>query len=225
MVEKSHLYIVSTPIGNLEDITLRALRVLREVDAIICEETREGSSLLKRLEITTPALLTLNEHNEEEMSTEIVTRLARGQSLALISDCGTPVFSDPGHGLIRRLVEFQLSVVPVPGPSSLMAALSILDFKLEQFMFGGFLPRVPEERRKTLLKFKTLRVPIVLMDTPYRLAALLEDIERIFGSGQVVTVGCDLTLPSETIYRGPLAEVRKQAGKRKSEFILIIHAS
>ncbi len=216
-------YIVATPIGHPEDITLRALNVLRSVDAVICEEPRQGRTLLKKLDIPVKELLSLNEHNEADIATDIVRRIAQGQRLALVSDCGTPVFSDPGHWLIQQLVQFHLPVIPIPGPSSLMAALSLLDFKLERFVFGGFLPRQPEARRLELQRLRALRMPVVLMDTPYRLAALLEDVARVFGNGQAVTVACDLTLPNETVYRGPISEVRKRAGARKAEFILIVH--
>lgn len=218
------LYIVATPIGNPEDITLRAANLLEEVDAVICEEMRVGTTLLKRLGITGKEIILLNEHNEEEQATSIAARLVQGQSMALISDAGTPVFSDPGHFLIEVAEGFGVRVSPVPGANSVIAALSVLDFHLEQFYFAGFLPRDPESRRSDLARMRSLRVPIVLMDTPYRLGALLDDVARVFGAGQAVTVACDLTLPSETIYRGSAAGVRKQLGQRKAEFVLVIHA-
>lgn len=221
---KNGLYIVATPIGDLQDITLRALDVLRQADAVICEQYREGSTLLKRLSIPVKELVELNEHNEKERSQEILIRLVQGQKLALISDCGTPVFSDPGHTLIREISSAGFPVIPIPGPSSLMAALSILDFKMERFVFGGFLPRVPAQRETELRRLRTLRMPIILMDTPYRLGALLEDISRAYGSGTPITLACDITLPSETILRGGVGQVRKQIGARKAEFILIVHA-
>jgi 16S rRNA (cytidine1402-2'-O)-methyltransferase len=116
-----------------------------------------------------------------------------------------------------------IPVVPVPGPSSLMAALSVLDFKPEKFIFAGFLSRVPEERKRELMRYRSLRMPVVLMDTPYRLFALLQDVASTFGKGHRVTVAADLTQPREKIYRGPVSEVLQQVAERKAEFIMIIH--
>ncbi|MHB1384992.1 MAG: SAM-dependent methyltransferase [Bellilinea sp.] len=223
MSKAGKLYIVATPIGNPRDITLRALDILKTVDGIICEERREGSTLLKRLEVPERELITLNEHNEAEMTADLVLRMFKGASFALISDAGTPVFADPGAYLIQEASLSGLQVMPIPGPSSLMAALSILDFKIEKFVYGGFLSRVPGERRQELTRLRGLRMPLVLMDTPYRLAALLDDVEKTFGKGQRLTLGFDLTLPSEIIARGTPAEVKKILGPRKGEFILIVH--
>lgn len=225
MSKTGKLYIVATPIGNLRDITLRALDILNSVDGVICEEHREGSTLLKRLGIAVKELVTLNEHNEAEETADLVVRMFKGASFALISDAGTPVFADPGAYLIQEASLSGLDVIPIPGPSSLMAALSILDFKIDKFVYGGFLPRVPEQRRQELTRLRGLRMPVILMDTPYRLAALLDDVEKTFGKGQRLTLAFDLTLPSELIARGTPAEVRKAIGPRKGEFILIVHSS
>jgi 16S rRNA (cytidine1402-2'-O)-methyltransferase len=222
MAEKGTLYIVATPIGHPDDITLRAIEVLKQADAVICEEYKPGTTLLKKLGIQGKELILLNEHNEPEMAADLLMRLLNGQTLALFSDCGTPVFSDPGHYLIQLAASSGVKVSPVPGPSSLMAALSILDFHLERFIFGGFLPRDPDTRRKVLTHYRSLKMPVVVMDTPYRLGTLLEDVSKVFGKGFWVTVAFDLTLPTETIYRGEVDNVRKQVGSRKGEFILII---
>jgi 16S rRNA (cytidine1402-2'-O)-methyltransferase len=221
-VEKSRLYIVATPIGNPRDITLRAMDILEAVDAVICEEQREGSTLLKKLGLAKEIIL-LNEHNEPEMTSEIAIRLHQGQSLALISDCGTPVFADPGATLISTLVEQGLEVIPIPGPSSLMAALSVLDFKLDRFYYAGFLPRDKEERRSTLRYLRHLRMPVIIMDAPYRLLQVLDDIASMFGGGARVTLALDLTLPSEAILRSSVDDIRKNMRQRKGEFVLIIH--
>jgi 16S rRNA (cytidine1402-2'-O)-methyltransferase len=220
----ARLYIVSTPIGNPGDITLRALEILRQADVIVCEEQREGATLLKKLGITPKEIVTLNEHNEAERAPELIARALLGNvTLALITDHGTPVFSDPGAALIAQAVQLGVPVEPVPGASSLMAALSVLDFKLERFIFAGFLPRVPEERRRELSHYRALRIPVVVMDTPYRLFALLQDVAATFGKGHQVTVAVDLTQPKETIYRGPVGEILPKVAERKAEFILIIH--
>ena len=181
------LYIVATPIGPPKDITLRAIEKLNAVQAVICEETREGSTLLKKLGIAEKELVTLNEHNEIEKVPDLIIRMVKGQDLALISDCGTPVFADPGADLIQQASESGIPVIPIPGPSSLMAALSILDFKVEQFLFAGFISRKTEERQRQLLRYKDMRMPVILMDAPYRLAALLEEAAHAFGANRTIT--------------------------------------
>jgi 16S rRNA (cytidine1402-2'-O)-methyltransferase len=216
------LYVVAVPIGNYQDITLRALEILKNVNGVICEEFREGSTLLKKLGIKNE-LITLNEHDEAQQSIEITTRLQLGQSFALVSDCGTPVFADPGRNLVDQISGFEIPVIPIPGPSSLMAALSICGFKMDKFSFGGFLPREEERRRQELQKMKHIGLPIVLMDTPYRLSPLLEDVSRVFGKGVEILLACDLTLHNEKIFRGQIGPILDQVNGKKCEFILIIN--
>lgn len=223
MPEPGKLFIVATPIGDYRDITLRALEVLQAVDAVICEEYRLGSTLLKKLNLPAKELIALNEHNEIEQVPELAMRMVNGQSFALVSDCGTPVFADPGYDLIRQSVEYGLTVVPVPGVSSLMAALSVLDFHLEKFVFGGFLPREAAARRAELMRLKGLRMPLVLMDTPYRLKALLEETARVFGKDHAATLAYNITLPDEKIYRGTLNDITREVGPRKGEFVLVVN--
>ncbi len=216
------LYIVATPIGNMGDITLRAIEIMKSVDAVICEELKPGSTLLKKLGITAKELVLLNEHNEAEKAADLLVRLLNGESMALISDCGTPVFSDPGSYLIQLASSSGVEVSPVPGASSLSATLSLLDTKIERFVFAGFLPRDAEQRRRELSRYRGYRMPVVAMDTPYRLAALLEDVAKIFGRGQWVMVAFDLTLPTECVFRGEVGDVMKQVGAKKGEFMLVI---
>jgi 16S rRNA (cytidine1402-2'-O)-methyltransferase len=223
MTSSGCLYVVATPIGNPRDITLRALDVLRQVDGVICEEQRQGSTLLKRLGITNQLIL-LNEHNEDTQAIEVVMRLQNGQRLALVSDCGTPVFADPGLTLINMLAETNIPVIPVPGPSSLTAALSICDFDLRQFIFAGFLPPKEDRRRAELERLRSLNQVLVLMDTPYRLTPLLQDVALIFGRRVHINLACDLTLPSERIYRGAVEDVLVQTNGKKAEFILLVNA-
>jgi len=222
MAKYGVLSIVATPIGNPGDITLRAIDTLKNADAVICEEYKPGSTLLKKLGIPDKELVLLNEHNEPECAADLLVRLMNGQNLALVSDCGTPVFSDPGAYLIQMAASAGVKVTPIPGASSLMAALSILDFKMGQYYFAGFLPRDPENRRKELSRLRGLRVPIVLMDTPYRLTQLLEDIAKVFGKNCFITIGFDLTLPGETIFRGEVGDLLHQVNNRKGEFLLIV---
>lgn len=217
------LYMVATPIGNPEDISLRAIRILGEVDVVICEERRQGSTLLKKLGITPKQLISLNEHNEAEQAATLVQRMALGEKMALISDAGTPVFADPGAELIRQAVKMGIPVTAVPGASSLMALLSLLDTKVERFVYAGFLSRSPQERRQELQRLLRLNLPLVLMDTPYRLSSLLEDIEKTAGKNRRVTLGLNLTLPGEQVLRGTVSEIRRMVQDRKAEFILLIH--
>ncbi len=215
------LYIVATPIGHPHDITLRALDTLRTVDAVVCEEARPGSTLLKKYEIQKPLAL-LNEHNEKHAIPELVARLKRGENLALISDCGTPVFADPGLSLLNVLKDSGIKVIPIPGPASLTAAISVCNFDLSRFVFGGFLPREREERRKALSALHATKLPVILMDAPYRLKQLLEDTASVFGNAHPVMLACDLTLPGEKIIHGTLRSVINQTSGKKCEFILIV---
>jgi 16S rRNA (cytidine1402-2'-O)-methyltransferase len=217
------LYIVATPIGNYQDITLRALEVLRDADAVICEEFRQGSTLLKKLEIPSKELLQLNEHNEAERAPELLQLLLSGKRLALVSDCGTPAFADPGTQLVKLAMEFQVPVVPVPGVSSLMALISVSPLSMDRFYFAGFLPRKTEERQTEMKALLRLNVPIILMDTPYRLEKLLQEVRLTFGKNRLVTLAMDLTLDSEEILHGSVTELLPRVKNRKSEFMLIVH--
>jgi 16S rRNA (cytidine1402-2'-O)-methyltransferase len=217
------LYIVATPIGNWDDITLRAIKTLESVKILICEEFRVGSTLLKKLGIPPKELLSLNEHNEDEQVDLIIQKLLEGNDLALVSDCGTPVFADPGHSLINQASQMEIEIIPIPGASSLMATLSILDFKLDRFYFAGFLPREKEQRKKELNALRPMDVPIVLMDTPYRLTKLLDEIAQTFGKNRRITLGLNISLDNEQFLRGPVIDVIKQLRMKKAEFVLIVH--
>ena len=222
-MELGSLYIVATPIGNYRDITLRALDVLKDADAVICEEYRQGSTLLKKLDIPNKELILLNEHNEAENAAEIAQMLLNGKKLALISDCGTPVFADPGTHLIQLATDYQIPVIPVPGASSLMAILAVSPLPMEEFYFAGFLPRKTEIRNPKLNALSKMRVPVVIMDTPYRLGKLLVEIRQSFGKNRTITLALDLTLESEKIFHGMVGDIIPQVGNRKSEFMLIVH--
>ncbi len=220
-VNSGALYIVSTPIGHPHDITLRAIEVLKSVDGIICEEIRHGQKLLKGLDIE-KSLSTLNEHNENEVVQNLLIDIMSGKNYALVSDCGTPVFSDPGKYLITTLTEMGIKIVPVPGPSSLMAALSVCTFNLDHFLFVGFLPPKADQRIFRLTGYSKHNQPLILMDTPYRLTKLLEEIIEVFGKKQAICLACDLTLPSEIIIHGSAEDIYKRFKGQKREFILII---
>lgn len=220
---KKTLYIVSTPIGNYEDITLRALKVLKEADFIICEEFKEARRLLSKYKIE-KKLVELNEHNENEASDEILMMLLEGKSAALISDCGTPLFSDPGHLLVDLAIQNKINVIPVPGASSLLTALVGSGMDFEKFYYYGWLSPKKDIRRKQLLDLKRIKQTIVLMDTPYRLKSLMEDIVKILGPNIPCVLAFELTKERENFYRGNagniLAHVEKE--KLKGEFVVII---
>jgi len=216
------LFIVATPIGNPRDITLHALDVLKNVDTIICEEFRQGSKLLRQLGIEND-LLTLNEHNEAKEVNSILHRIQYGETMALISDAGTPVFADPGGRLLRKIYQHNIPVSSIPGPSSLMTALSLCDFSIDRFYFAGFPPRKTPDRAAFLSQLRNMSVPIVLMDTPYRLTKLLSEIKDIFGDHQEILLACDLTLRKEAIFRGLIKDVHPRLSGQKREFLLILN--
>jgi len=215
------LYVVATPIGNSGDITLRAVEVLGDVDAVICEERKEGSKLLKQLGLQKP-LIELNEHNENEVVRDILIELVNGKSYALISDGGTPIFNDPGRQLIKLLYDGGISISPIPGVASLTAAISVCPFDLDQFLFLGFLPPKTDARERALSRHTSVDLPIILMDTPYRLSKLLAEVSQVFGRNQTVFLACDITLPNEALFLGTIQEVIGKVNNRKAEFILIL---
>lgn len=218
------LFIVSTPIGNYDDISLRALKILKEVDFIICEEFKEAKRLLSHFQID-KELVTLNEHNEKESSQEIFVMIAEGKSAALISDCGTPLFSDPGTSLVRLCIDAGIEVVPIPGASSLLPALVGSGFKLDKFYYTGWLSQKSDIRKKELLGLKRINNLIVLMETPYRLKSILTDISKIFGASTEICVAFNLTLPTEKFYRGKVGDILKTVSEKelKGEFVLMIN--
>jgi len=220
---KGILHVVATPIGNPDDITWRAVRILKEADGVVCEEIKEGKKLLHRLGIDKP-LFTLNEHNEEEATAEILEKLREGKRLALISDCGTPLLADPGQHLVAAAHAHGIPVSPIPGPSALTAALSVCGIPPERFLFYGFLSPKKEERRRELAHLKQVPYPIVLFETPYRLLPLLEDIVRCMGPGRPVVLTYNLTLPGELILRDSAAAILSLCRERKlkGEFVLVL---
>ena len=222
-MNKPKLYIVSTPIGNYEDITLRALRILKECDFIICEELKEARRLLSHYKIE-KELFPLNEHNENESANELILKLLEGNTAALISDCGTPLFSDPGHLLVDLSLQNRIDVIPVPGASSLLTALvgSGLDF--EKFYYYGWLSPKKDIRRKQLLDLRKRKETIVLMDTPYRLKTLLEDVVKLLGANIPCVLAFELTKEKEKFYRGNAQNILSAVEREnlKGEFVLII---
>lgn len=217
------LFLVATPIGNWEDITLRALRVLKEADLVVYEERKEGSRLLRHYGIEKP-VESLNEHNEAASTQIILEKIKVGASVAVISDAGTPVFSDPGRSLVQRALRMGIRVVPVPGASSLMPALIVSGFPIKEFVFQGFLSPKRERRIAELQKLRRENRTIVLMEAPYRLVQLIRDVAEAFGDSRRVCIAFDLTLPTEEIFHGSAPELYKRFLKeeRKGEFVLLL---
>ncbi len=223
MAAPGTLYIVSTPIGNPEDMTLRAIRILREADFIICEERKEGGRLLHQLGIT-KELTTMNEHNEDEEAQALLDALRDGKSAALISDCGTPVIADPGNILVRLAIDFRIPIVPVPGVNSFITALSVSGFDTRQFVFRGMPSAKADERRREIHSLRMEKRTIILFDTPYRLERLLDDLAAEFGDSRELLLALDLTTPRELLIRGTARKVCEQIrGKNwKREFVVVV---
>lgn len=222
-MEKSKLYIVSTPIGNYDDITLRAINILHEVDFIICEEYKEAKRLLHHLKIE-KELHSLNEHNEKEFSFDLLKFIQEKKSAALISDCGTPLFSDPGITLVNLCIESGIEIIPIPGASSLMAALVGSGFNINKFYFAGWLSPKSDLRKKELLRLKGIKELIIIMETPYRLKSILSDITKVFSEKTKGVIAFNLTLPTEQFYRGSIKDLLKLVEEKnlKGEFVLMI---
>jgi len=217
------LYLVATPIGNFDDITFRALSILKSVDLVIYEERREGERLLRHFAIQKP-IESLNEHNEAAASFNIISHLKSGKNIALISDCGTPVFSDPGQLLVRKAIEQQVKVVPIPGASSLMPALTVSGFSIDRFVFYGWLSPKKERRRAELRQLTQEKRTIVLMDTPYRLVPLLRDLADTFGTARRICIAFNLTMPDERMFYGAATDLYKRLSDKemKGEFVIVI---
>src|SRR5947207_7097854 len=199
------LYLVATPIGNLEDITLRALRVLKECDLVAAEDTRRTGRLLKHFDISKP-LLSYFQFNEARRSEEIIERLRRGEKVALITDAGTPGISDPGERVVKAALAAGYRVEPVPGPCALVAALTASGLATDEFHFIGFLPHKSGQRRKQLERLKSFCGTLVLYESPYRIGKLLGELQEIFPDRQVV-LARELTKKFEEFLRGTPGEL------------------
>lgn len=217
------LYLVATPIGNFADMTFRAIEVLKGVDLVVYEERKEGSRLLRHFGIEKP-VESLNEHNESAATFIILDNLKSGKNIALVSDCGTPVFSDPGQLLVRKAVEQGIKIVPIPGASSLMPALTVSGFSIDQFVYYGWLSPKRPRRIAELQQLKREQRTIILMDTPYRLVPLLKDIAEVFTNTRRLSIAFNLTMPDEEIFHGTAPELanRFEKEERKGEFVVVI---
>jgi len=221
----STLYVVATPIGNLDDLSARARQVLAEVDAILCEDTRQSGVLLRHAGISRP-LLAVHEHNEGERAAALVQRLREGQRLALISDAGTPLISDPGYRLVAAVRAAGCAVSPIPGPCALIAALSVAGLPTDRFAFEGFLPAKAGERRARLQAVASDPRTLVWYEAPHRIVETLEAAVEVLGGERRAVIGRELTKRFETVLDATLAEllvrVQSDADQQRGEIVLVV---
>jgi 16S rRNA (cytidine1402-2'-O)-methyltransferase len=223
------LYLVATPIGNLEDITLRALRVLKEVDRIACEDTRQTQKLLNHFAISTPTV-SYHEHNEQARTVELIALLQQGGRVAVVTDAGTPAFSDPGLELVRAAVAAGVRVIPIPGANAALSALVASGMDTDRFLYVGFLPAKPGARRTELetLAAAMLGLTLVVYEAPHRILETLADVAAVWGDSARVVVARELTKLHEELLRGTAKEVRLELAARervRGEIVLLIEAT
>jgi 16S rRNA (cytidine1402-2'-O)-methyltransferase len=224
----ANLYIVATPIGNLEDISLRALRILKEVDLILCEDTRVTKKLLDRYQIKKP-LLSYHQHSKLQKIDYIISLLKEGKNLALVSDSGTPGVSDPGNKLVNEVVKWlsdRVKIIPIPGPSALTCAASVSGFPMDKFLFLGFLPK-KKKRKEVLKEILESKYPVIFYESPYRILKTLKELNleaKTYKLEPKLVVCRELTKKFETIYRGKIEEVIKkiESGPIKGEFVIVV---
>ena len=217
------LYLVATPIGNLADITHRALQILKDVDLIACEDTRHTHKLLQHYGITTKTI-SYHEHNEQQRAAQLIDLLKQGRDVAVVSDAGTPSISDPGFRLVRAAIESEVTVVPVPGPSALIAALIAAGLPTDEFFFAGFLPARANARRARLNELRMLPGTLIFYEAPHRLAATLKDAHELLGEREAV-VARELTKLHEEIKRGRLSELAgyfESEDRARGEIVVLI---
>ncbi|MCF6280916.1 MAG: 16S rRNA (cytidine(1402)-2'-O)-methyltransferase [Candidatus Polarisedimenticolaceae bacterium] len=219
------LYVVATPIGNLDDMTPRAVQILKQVDLIAAEDTRHSGHLLRHFGINTPTYA-VHEHNERDQFERLISRLQGGESLALISDAGTPLISDPGFHLVREARKAGVQVTPVPGVSALICALSAAGLPTDRFLFAGFPPRTASRRREWLQVLRGERATLVFYEASHRICASLQDMSEVFGAGREVVVARELSKMFETFLSGDLASVMQQisddSNQQKGEFVVML---
>ncbi len=219
------LYIVATPIGHLGDLSPRAVEVLSEVEVIAAEDTRVTRKLLQHMGATT-SMLSLHEHNEQQRIDTLLSRLQAGESVALVSDAGTPLISDPGYPLVKAVREAAIKLVPIPGPCALISALSVSGLPTDKFIFEGFLPGKASGRRARFEELKHEHRTLIFYESPHRILACLEDLETVMGAEREVVVARELTKTFETIHSGSVVEtknwVEQDQNQQRGEIVLLI---
>ncbi len=215
------LFVVGTPIGNLEDITFRAVRVLREVHVVACEDTRRARILFQHYGIDTPTI-SYNEHNEHRRIPELIERLRNGEDIALLSDAGMPTISDPGYRLVHAVREAGMEVVSVPGPSAVTAALSVSGLPTDRFIFEGFLPRKKGKREKKLLEIRDEVRTVVIFESVHRIERTLQEMLEVLGPDRKIAVCRELTKMFEEVLYGRIEDVLRDFRVKKGEFVVVI---
>jgi 16S rRNA (cytidine1402-2'-O)-methyltransferase len=219
------LYVVSTPIGNLDDLSPRAVETLKKVDLIAAEDTRHSGRLMQHFAISTP-MLAVHDHNERQRAHMLVNKLAEGQSIALISDAGTPLISDPGYHLVSAVREAGYQVVPVVGPCALIAGLSVSGLATDRFSFYGFLPAKSSGRKQHLQQLEKVTHTQVFYESPHRIVAMVDDIVTVMGPDRKLVLARELTKTFETVYGAPASEVQAwlaaDHNQQKGEFVVMI---
>ncbi|TCD48758.1 16S rRNA (cytidine(1402)-2'-O)-methyltransferase [Chlorobium sp. N1] len=217
------LFVVATPLGNLGDITLRAVEILREAGAVACEDTRRTSILLKHLGIEGKKLLSYHSHNEAQAINRVAALLEEGVQVALVTDAGTPVISDPGYGMLRALHERGIAAIPVPGPSALTAVLSVCPLPSSSFYFAGFLPH-KKGRKSRLEQLAAMDATFVLYESPFRIHKLLDELEALIPDAEVF-IGREMTKMHEEYLCGTIPEMRRalNESKTRGEFVVAVH--
>lgn len=222
------LYVVATPIGNLEDLSLRAVNILQNVNLVLAEDSRHSRKLLKHYGIHTP-VLAYHDHNERQLVPEVIERIRTGKSVALISDAGTPLISDPGYKLVTAVHAEGFCIIPVPGPSALICALSVAGLPTDRFVFEGFLPGKQHARQQRLSELEVESRTLVFYEVPHRICSCMEDMLDCFGADRIATLAKELTKKFETIRRGTLGDLlnwlQGDPLRQKGEFVLLVQGN
>ena len=226
IISKGTLYVVPTPIGNLEDITLRAIRILQEVDTVVCEDTRQTVKLLSHLKISKP-LISFYTQNQLKRIPQIISLLQQGKNIALVSDCGTPAISDPGYYLIKEALNRNINVVPMPGACALITALVGSGLATDSFVFLGFLKKKTGKMRKELELVKQIEKTIIFYESPHRLLKTLEICREVFGENTNIVLARELTKKFEEFIRGTIKDILENLKNRQilGEFIVLVEPS
>lgn len=225
-MSEAALYVVATPIGNLLDITARAIDILKKVDLIAAEDTRHSARLMSHFDIRTP-MISLHNHNERQRVDQLLARLQQGESIALISDAGTPLISDPGFIIVRAVRDAAIPVIPVPGCSAVITALCASGLPSDRFLFEGFLPAKKAARVQALEGLKAVRATLVFYESPHRILESLQDMSSVFGEDRLAVIARELTKTFETIQMLPLAEmiewVSSDSNQQRGELVVLVH--
>ena len=220
-MEKGTLYVVATPIGNLEDITVRAIKILKEVDLIAAEDTRHTLKLLNHLEVSKP-MISYHRHNEETKSDVLIEKLQEGQNIALVSDAGTPGICDPGEEVIKKCIELKINIVPIPGACAMINSLICSGIDTKEFTFLGFLPLNKKLRNKKLEEIEKANKTMIIYEAPHKLETTLKDLKKILSSERKITLAREITKIHEEFIRGNIDEILQKAEGLKGEIVLII---